>query len=404
MQKLKSKVFEKFQIENKMQNVKALPRNPAFQTGVAALISVGLLSWIHIRPLGLIFLVIFGFWFYKNRCNLRIQIPPELEKHLQLVQQRIIEFRQTKPTMFCAIASGCLAALAVVGHLVSGSMVVLTGLIVAAIISTKYNFKIIKIEPKDLDFAWSEKLQQQDYELDDEFMPEVNESNLFVLERASDLASLTLPTEDGENDEDKSDEIPSELLIPDSIPEIDENSTDDEQDDLLPVVQVSKSETHIKNSLPASDASVKYSQSEDTIEFKKGHFKRDSSLSTTSSSSEESLSKGLQFPDHTAVDGPSKSRTSTSTVVARPGAAGQLEANDLVAMAVKSQTQAFLANSSKLIPTLMSGLVQGVLGVGAGGLSTQNAPIHDSTHRRLVTALDSSDESDFEILEEEDCQ
>ncbi|KAI8118818.1 hypothetical protein CVS40_9541 [Lucilia cuprina] len=386
MQKLKSKVFEKFQIENKMQNVKALPRNPAFQTGVAALISVGLLSWIHIRPLGLIFLVIFGFWFYKNRCNLRIQIPPELEKHLQLVQQRIIEFRQTKPTMFCVIASGCLAALAVVGHLVSGSMVVLTGLIVAAIISTKYNFKIIKIEPKDLDFAWSEKLQQQDYELDDEFMPEVNESNLFVLERASDLASLTLPTEDGENDEDKSDEIPSELLIPDSIPEIDENSTDDEQDDLLPVVQVSKSETHIKNSLPASDAS------------------RDSSLSTTSSSSEESLSKGLQFPDHTAVDGPSKSRTSTSTVVARPGAAGQLEANDLVAMAVKSQTQAFLANSSKLIPTLMSGLVQGVLGVGAGGLSTQNAPIHDSTHRRLVTALDSSDESDFEILEEEDCQ
>ncbi|XP_037811453.1 uncharacterized protein LOC119603485 isoform X2 [Lucilia sericata] len=306
--------------------------------------------------------------------------------------------------MFCAIASGCLAALAVVGHLVSGSMVVLTGLIVAAIISTKYNFKIIKIEPKDLDFAWSEKLQQHDYELDDEFMPEVNESNLFVLERASDLASLTLPTEDGDNDEDKSDEIPSELLIPDSIPEIDENSTDDEQDDLLPVVQVSKSETHIKNSLPASDASVKYSQSEDTIEFKKGHFKRDSSLSTTSSSSEESLSKGLQFPDHTAVDGPSKSRTSSSTVVARPGAAGQLEANDLVAMAVKSQTQAFLANSSKLIPTLMSGLVQGVLGVGAGGIPTQSGPIHDSTHRRLVTALDSSDESDFEILEEEDCQ
>ncbi|XP_065362991.1 uncharacterized protein LOC135956428 [Calliphora vicina] len=404
MQKLKSKVFEKFQIENKMQNIKALPRSPVFQSGVAALISVGLLSWLHIRPLGLIFLVIFGFCFFKNRCNLRIQTPPELEKHLQVVQQRVIEFRQTKPTMFCAIASGCLGALAVVGHLVSGSMVVLTGLIVAAIISTKYNFKIIKIEPRDLDFAWSEKLQQQDYELDDEFMPEVNETNLFVLERASDLASLTLPTEDGDNDEDKSDEIPSELLIPDSIPEIDENSTDDDQDDLLPVVQVSKSESHIKKSHNNTDTSVKYSQSEDTIEFKKGHFKRDSSLSTTSSSSEESLSKGLQFPDHTAVDGPSKSRN-TSTVVARPGgSSGQFDANDLVAMAVKSQTQALLANSSKLIPTLMTGLVQGVLGVGAGGLATQTGPIHDPTHRRIVTALDSSDESDFEILEEEDFQ
>lgn len=89
-------------------------------------------------------------------------------------------------------------------------------------------------------------------------MPEVNETNMFVLERASDLASLTLPTEDVENDEDKSDEVPSELLIPDSIPEIDENSTDDDQDDLLPIVEVSKSESHIKNSNPASDAIVKY--------------------------------------------------------------------------------------------------------------------------------------------------
>lgn len=103
---------------------------------------------LHIRPLGLVFLLIFCYWFYKNRCNLRIQTPPELEKHLQLLQERLIEFRQTKPTMFCAVASGCLGALAVVGHLVSGSMVVLTGLILAAIISTKYNFKIIKIEPK----------------------------------------------------------------------------------------------------------------------------------------------------------------------------------------------------------------------------------------------------------------
>lgn len=241
-------------------------------------------------------------------------------------------------------------------------------------------------------------MQQQDYELDDEFMPEVNETNMFVLERAGDLASLTLPTEDGDNDEDKSDEVPSELLIPDPIPEIDENSTDDDQDDLLPVVEISKTGTHLKNSNPAtSDSLVKYSQSEDIIEFKKGHFKRDSSLSTTSSSSEESLSKGLHFPDHTEVDG-----RSSSKVVARPISQSQQDANDLVTLAVKTQTQALLANSSKLIPTLMTGLVQGVLGVGAGALATQSGPVHDPTHRRLVTALDSSDESDFEILEEED--
>lgn len=90
--------------------------------------------------------------------------------------------------------------------------------------------------------------------------------------------------------------------------------------------------------------------------------------------------------------------------MARSISTSQQEANDLVAMAVRSQTQALLANSSKLVPTLMTGLVQGVLGVGAGALATQSGPIHDFTHRRIVTALDSSDESDFEILEEEDFQ
>lgn len=233
-------------------------------------------------------------------------------------------------------------------------------------------------------------------------MPDVNETNMFVLERASDLASLTSPTEDPDNDDDKSDEVPSELLLPDSIPEIDENSSDDEHDDLLPVVQVSKSETHLKNSNPAKNSAVvKYSQSEDTIEFKKGHFKRDSSLSTTSSSSEESLSKGLKFPDHTAVDGPNKKTVNTSTVVAKIAPSDNQEANDLVALAVKSQTQALLANSSKLVPSLISGLVQGVLSAGAGALATQGGSVQ-STNRRIVTALDSSDESDFEILEEED--
>ncbi|XP_037921311.1 uncharacterized protein LOC119658116, partial [Hermetia illucens] len=62
----------------------------------------------------------------------------------------------------------------------------------------------------------------------DEFLPEVNESNLFVLQRASDQAIIN-PTAGEE--EEKSDEIPADLLIPDSIPEIDEHS--DSSDDEL---------------------------------------------------------------------------------------------------------------------------------------------------------------------------
>lgn len=107
--------------------------------------------------------------------------------------------------------------------------------------------------------------------LDDnvEFFPEENASNMVVLEKASELLSTTSTPVD---DDDRSDEIPSELLIQDSIPEINE---DDSSDDEI----------------------VK------PLEFKKSHFKKDSSIS---SSSEDEMSEGLQFPDHNTVDGAQK--------------------------------------------------------------------------------------------------
>ncbi|XP_073830779.1 uncharacterized protein [Musca autumnalis] len=396
MQRIKAAINDRLQLDSKLQQLKELPKQPAFQGAAAALVTVGLLSWIHIRPLGLFFLFIFGFWFYKTRLNIRIQAPPELQKHLQQIEQRLLEWRQTRPVMFSAVASGALGTLAFVGHLVTGSMAVLAGLIIAVVISTKYNFKIMKIEPRELT-DWTEKVYPET-EMDDEFMPEVNETNMFLLERASDLASLTLPTEDAENDEDKSDEVPSELLIPDSIPEIDENSTDEEQDDLMPIIKTSqlKEETPV----PSPSSTVKYSQSGDAIEFKKGHFKRDSSLSTTSSSSEESLSKGLQFPDHTTVVDSGRKSTKQPDGAAATAGHNQ-EVNDIMTLAVKAQTQALFSNSSKLIPTLVSGLVQNVLGTSG----TAGGPMVIPPKRVLSTNLDSSDdESEFEILEDEDFQ
>lgn len=357
-----------------MLNIRSLPKSSMFQSSAATFISVMLLSWLHIRPIGLIFLMLFCFWLYKTRCNLRIVPPPDLEKSCQELMKRIAEWRQRKPNRFCAVATGCLGSLAIMGHLVSGSIIVLLGLVMAAIISTKYHFKIIKIQPND--YIWSEKINQ-DYEMEDEFMLDVNESNLFVLERASDLASVTTVTEDVDNEEDKSDEVPSELLLPDTIPEIDDNSTDDEHDDLLPLV---KTTTCKLNKYGAQET-------DESIEFKKGHFKRDSSLSTTSSSSEENLTKGLHFPDHTLVDG-------------RPQITSNFESPDLLATTLKIQTQALLANSSKLIPNLVSGLVQGILGANSSLATTEAMP--SPFNKRLVTALDSSDESDFEILENED--
>lgn len=63
-----------------------------------------------------------------------------------MATQRIQEIRRDKPTLFCAISTVTLGFLAIFGHVVSGSAVVVLGLIAAALISTKYNFKIVKIE------------------------------------------------------------------------------------------------------------------------------------------------------------------------------------------------------------------------------------------------------------------
>ncbi|EDX09304.1 GD13206 [Drosophila simulans] len=48
--------------------------------------------------------------------------------------------------MFCLASIGCLGTLAVLGHLISGSMLVLTILVVSALLSTSYTFMLLKIE------------------------------------------------------------------------------------------------------------------------------------------------------------------------------------------------------------------------------------------------------------------
>ena len=61
---------------------------------------------------------------------------------------RFCEWRQTNKGMFTAISCGCLGALAVLGHLLSGSTIVVLLLVFGAIVSTKFNFKLVKIQDK----------------------------------------------------------------------------------------------------------------------------------------------------------------------------------------------------------------------------------------------------------------
>ncbi|XP_002025326.2 uncharacterized protein LOC6600195 [Drosophila persimilis] len=375
------------------------PSRSTLHCGLAALITVLLMTWV--RPLGVLFLGLLSYWLYWTRCSFRIVLTPEVRSKLESWGRRADDWRRNSPSMFCAVSTGCLATLAVLGHIISGSTVVLTLLVLSALVSTKYNFKLLKIEHKVQDFQWSEKLNYNNLEaeVEDEFLPDVNESNLFVLERASDVATISSPT-DVEEEDERSDDIPSELLIPDVIPEIDEHSTD-EDDELAPLAQQRREGASVSSLAANPKRGQSDASSSSDMDFRKGHFKRDSSLSTTSSSSEESLSKGLQFPDHTTVDagGGPQLRQLTS------GPAHQISdpASELVALAVKSQAQALLASSGKLLPSLVSGLVQW----GAGGNNAVEAVDAGSQQqqpqqRRIVTALDSSDESDFEILETDD--
>lgn len=303
---------------------------------------------IHIKPLGLLFLLIFFYWFYKNIFSVQIIPPEELQTKMFSLIDRVERTRIENRGLFCLVASSALGALAILGHYLSGSTVVLICLVIAVIFSTKYNFKILK--KKKIENKCLSKLQENEF---DEFLPEVNESNMSLLERASDQATVALPAEEGE---EKSEEIPSFLMIPDCIPEIDENSTDD--DDALGI------------GVPDEINERRRSRSAD-IEFKKGHFKKDSSVSTSSSSDEENLSKGLKFPDH-------------STVVDH---GSQLKK--------QSELTQSLIMTRTILPSLVTGLVSWAGGNSVAAASVQ-APIQYNDDNKTYS---DEDESEYEIVD-----
>lgn len=325
-------------------------RNPILlHCGAAVAVTIAV-SWLDIRPLGVLFLILLALWIYKTRCSAAIKIilPQHINAKILEFHDRVVKLRKEHPGVFCGIVSSCLAVLAILGHMISGSSFVVFGLIAAGLVSTKYNFQILKVENKEA-LIWPET---PDHDVD-EFLPEVNESNLFVLQRASDQAIIN-PTAGEE--EEKSDEIPADLLIPDSIPEIDEHS--DSSDDELVLKP------------PVATLTPKAAE----IEFKSGYFK--SSISS-SSSDDDSLSKGLNFQNLTVTD----SNTSGQT-----------------AQQQRSQTE---AQSSNVLPNLVTGLVTWSMGSQLLNLgrSSQEPPQIDKRQKDLT---ESSDESDFEIVDTDD--
>lgn len=321
------------------------------------------------RPYGIIFTIALVLYIYKTMNNrtssFKLITPTDFKTKFYHISDKIITLRKEHPSYFCGISTLILGTLAIIAHIISGSTLVVIGLILAGFISTRYNFKIVKI-PLKVDFSWADKF---DSEIADEFLPEVNESNLFVLQRAGDDA-LVSSTGTGDDDE-KSEEIPSELMIPDSIPEIDENSDSSEDDLLLKSSLVDNKEISSKNQ---------------KIKFKKGYFKKDSSISTSSSSSsdEENLSKGLNF-DY--VDG-----SGITTLQ-------QLQKSQSTAQSTT------VGNIASQLPGMMTNFVSWGIGASAGDgadgkdkiTNELNSPIRTKKSSNAIESTD--EESDFEFVE-----
>ncbi|XP_055371059.1 inhibitor of growth protein 1 homolog isoform X2 [Condylostylus longicornis] len=332
----------------------------------------------------------------NNQTSFKLVPPPELKNKIDMLKTRLANIRKERPAIFCGLVTFILATLAIIGHLISGASVVLIGLILAGLISTRYNFRIVKV-PLQVDFTWVEKY---DNDLVDEFLPEVNDTNRFVLDKAGDEAIIT-PTG---NEEDKSDEIPPDLMIPGTIPEINENS-DSSDDDLL-----------LKDSKDELEKLKSKNDQQQQMHFKKGYFKKDSSIST-SSSDEESLSKGLNFDliDTPRIQSLQKSQSQPSSTREQANTVVTNLVSGLVAWSMGGGGGSGGGGSgSSVIDTINTGLNSSTATTATNSQQNlnddklskkqhlnsakfDNIPLNDDGGNRT-----SEDESDFEILDTDD--
>ncbi|XP_058443828.1 uncharacterized protein LOC131425738 [Malaya genurostris] len=362
----------------------------------AALVSVvsGTIVWFNFRPLGLFFFSGLVLFWCRQYANLRLQMTPLVEEKLRNVCQRALQLRAQKPGLFCALVSSFLVLLAIIGHMVSGAYIVITLLVLSIVISTKYDIKIVADRERPPS-SLSANLFDQEVE---EFLPEITEANATLLRQVGEEAdvSAVYRTDSStiseckaggpENDED--DDTYSDLLIPqNSIQELDEEQSTESSSDELLFANGGKS---------AADVST------GEIKFKSGHFN-----ANTSSDSDDSISRGLNFddvPDSSRKRGNFSHHNSQYELQRQPQPEQQ-----------RPQQQDALANlAGNLLASNMLNYLSSAIASTSTMSQSQPAPsnrVH-SRHGRMSTSVagtgsgrrtygDSTDEdedSDFEML------
>lgn len=249
----------------------------------AALVSVvsGTIMWFNFRPLGLFFCSALAVFWARQYAHLRLQISPLFEEKLRNGARRALELRAARPGLFCALISGLLVLVAVIGHVVSAPYIVVTLLVLSIVISTKYDIKIVA----DREPVPSACLLDQEVE---EFLPEITEANASLLKQVgedADVSAVYKPdsatvSERPGVEEDDDDDTYSDLLMPqNSIKELEEAEEDrssSSSDELL----LGKAMVPVAPEAPGE------------IRFKSSHFN-----ANTSSDSDDSISRGLSFDD-----------------------------------------------------------------------------------------------------------
>lgn len=102
------------------------------------------ISRLNCRPLGVIFFTILIAFSYKQLYpKAQIQVPYEVQNNLKSLVDNFAQLRKDKPGAFCVIISGGLVTLAIAGHLISGSWLVMGTLIGILFLCAKYKVRLV---------------------------------------------------------------------------------------------------------------------------------------------------------------------------------------------------------------------------------------------------------------------
>lgn len=264
-----------------------LNRPTGIKIGSAVLVT-GLISYLKFRPIAILVSSAYVTWIYRQfYSHYKIHVPKELTKKCHELYENCKTLRQTRPNLFCGFITSILFLLAVIGHVVNGTYILLACLIIGVFFTSKYEIKIIK----ENDSTPSSGIDV------DEFYPRLDEANMRILKQIGDHADDTeiyasMKTTGGESGSESDNELlPNDVVIPEPD---DVDALEDAPEELLLV------------------NSTVLTQSD---EYRRKHF---SNTSSDSSDSDDSITRGLDFKNIpvTATIEPHSSPSSASNLLA----------------------------------------------------------------------------------------